>query len=128
MTNNPQNTNQGALPLFSFNESSFEEQVKRWIKEALHEFTAEKLQFQKEESDRPIKMKEACEYLNVKESTIYKLMKDGLLKSSRPGRSHLFFKKDLMSAIQRGRKIRREGKEKKKTQTEAFLEYYNSKK
>jgi len=50
--------------------------------------------------DRPLTMKEACEFLQVTHATVYRWINEGRLKAYKAGRGIRFHKPDLFAALE----------------------------
>jgi excisionase family DNA binding protein len=50
--------------------------------------------------DRPLTMKEACEFLQVSHTTLYRWVNQGRLRAYKAGRAIRFHKEDLLGALE----------------------------
>lgn len=52
----------------------------------------------------PMDVQEACEFLNLKKSTMYYYIQNGLIPTSKKGKKYTFFKDELIKWVESGRK------------------------
>lgn len=61
-------------------------------------------QVQQESEHIPMGVQEACDFLNMKKSTMYYYIQNGLIPTNRKGKKYTFFKDELIKWVESGRK------------------------
>lgn len=60
---------------------------------------------QQESEHIPMDVQEACDFLNMKKSTMYYYIQNGLIPTNKKGKKYTFFKDELIKWVESGRKI-----------------------